>query len=109
MAAAHFNPPAPIFDLSRTLVLSSPTPPIQIANELSNSMTRSTYRLHWNWLAVWENFGTLVQQYWNNVVPQVDKQANVFTQGEYINILYEVATDERVANEGAIKGRIQAF
>ena len=53
-----------------------------------------------------DNFGTLVHQYWNNVVPQVDKQTNVFTQGEYSNIVHAVATDARVANEGEVKGRI---
>src|SRR5437762_1728311 len=109
MAAAHFNPPAPIFDLSRTLVLSSPTPPIQVANELTNSTTRSTYRLHWNWIALWDDFGTLVHQYWNNVVPLVDKQINVFMQVEYTAIVHDVSTFRRVANEGEVKGRIKVF
>lgn len=97
------------FDLSREFVLTHSTPPIQVANVLTNSTTRSTYRLHWNWLALWENFGALVSHYWDNVVPQADKHTNVFTQGEYSGIVQDVATDSRVGNEGDVKARIQEF
>src|SRR5436309_5281480 len=103
MAAAHFDPRLPTFDLSREFILSHATPPIQVANELTNSTTRSTYRLHWNWLALWDNFGMFVNQYWNNVVPQVDKQANVFSQGEYSGRFSSISTNSRVGNEGAVK------
>ena len=82
--AAQYDPWAiQTFDLSRGFILTNPTPPIQVANLLANSTTRSTYRLHWNWLALWDNFGALVHEYWNNVVPQVDKQSNVYTQAAY--------------------------
>src|SRR5436190_17459919 len=101
MAAAHFDPRLPTFDLSREFILSHATPPIQVANELTNSTTRSTYRLHWNWLAVWDNFGALVQQYWNNVVPQTDKQANVYTQGAFRDRFQSVSMNSQVGNEGA--------
>jgi hypothetical protein len=108
--AAQYDPWAlQPFDLSRRFILTNPTPPIQVGNELTNSTTRSTYRLHWNWLALWDNFGALVNQYWNNVVPQANKQSNVFTQGEYSGIVQDVATFIRVGNEGDVKGRIQAF
>ena len=109
MAAPHFDPRLPTFDLSRGFILSYATPPIQVANELTNSTTRSTYRLHWNWLALWDNFGTLVHQYWNNTVLQVDKQANVFSRGAYSDRFSSVSTNFRVGNEGAVKEKIQAF
>jgi hypothetical protein len=108
--AVQFDPWAPqTFDLSREYILSNPTPSIQVANVLTNSTTKSTYRLHWNWLALWEDFGNLVHQYWNNVVPQADKRRNVFSRGAYSNAVQLVATFMRVANEGDIKGRIQDF
>jgi hypothetical protein len=108
--AVQFDPWAPqTFDLSREYILSSPTPPIRVANVLTNSTTRSTYRLHWNWLAPWEDFGDLVYRYWNNVVPQNDKQSNVYTQVAYSERVQMVATFTSVANEGDVKGRIQDF
>src|SRR6266480_3551966 len=107
MAATQYDPWAlPIFNLSREFILTYPTPPIQVANELANSTTRSTYRLHWNWIALWDNFGTLVHQYWNNIVPQVDKPTNVFTRGEYSGRVQLIAMDSRVGNEGEVKGKI---
>ena len=110
MAAAQYDPWAlPIFDLSREFILTYPTPPIQVANELANSTTRSTYRLHWNWIALWDDFGTLVHQYWNHVVPFADKQSNIFTQAEYTAIVHDVSTFSRVANEGEVKGKIRDF
>ena len=108
--AAQYDPWDPeIFDLFRQYILTSPTPPIRVANVLTNSMTRSTYRLHWYWLALWEDFGDLVNQYWNNVVPQADKQRNVFTRAAYRNRVQIVAMDARVANEGNIKMWIDKF
>lgn len=76
---------------------------------LRNSTTRPTYRLHWDWMAVREGFGNLVYQYCNNVILQVDKQRNVYTQGEYSDGVQTIATFTRVANEGDVKGRIQEF
>lgn len=108
--AAQYDPWAiQNFDLSRGFILTNPTPPIQVANLLANSTTRSTYRLHWNWLALWDDFGALVHEYWNNVVPQADKQSNVYTQASYRDRVQRVATFSRVANEGDVKGRIQEF
>src|SRR5436190_21226813 len=108
--AAQFDPWAiQTFDLSRGFILTNPTPPIQVANMLTNSTTRSTFRLHWNWLVPWDNFNDLVYQYWNNIVPQIDKQSNVYTQAEYRGRVQIVATDVGVANEGDIKGRIEKF
>jgi hypothetical protein len=108
--AAHYDPRAlQTFDLSREFILTYPTPAIGVADELTRSTTRSTYRLRWNQLALWDNFGALVQHYWNNVVPQIDKQCNVYTQGEYSGRLQLVATFSRVGNEGDVKGRIQDF
>ena len=108
--AAQYDPWAiQTFNLCRGDILTYPIPPVQLANELTRSTTRSTYRLHWNQLALWENFGAHVHHYWNNVVPQADKQSSVFTQGEYSGIVQRVATFRRVGNEGDVKGRIQDF
>jgi hypothetical protein len=97
------------FDLSRAFILTHPTPPICIANELANSTTRSTFRLHWDTLTLWDNFGGLVTHYWTNLVPAADKQAMVFTRGEYSGLIQRVATFMSVGNEGDVKGRIQDF
>lgn len=108
--AAPANPWAPVaFDLSREYILTSPTPPIRVANVVTNSTTRSRFRLHWNWIAPWDDFGGLVQQYWNDVVPQIDKQRNVYAQSAYFDMLQNVATDFRVSNEGKIKVCIDMF
>ena len=105
--AAPYDPWAiQAFDLSRQYILSSPMPPIQVANAnmLTNSTTRSTYRLHWNWLALWDDFGALVPHYWNKVVPQADKQRNVYTQAAYRTIVQGVATFTRVATKATSRG-----
>lgn len=108
--AAQYDPWAQqTFDLSRQYILSSPMPSIRISNVLTNSTTRSTYRLHWNWLALWDDFEALVYQYWNNFVPQTDKQRNVYTQAVYSDRVQIVATDTRVANEGNVKECIKEF
>jgi hypothetical protein len=108
--AAQYDPRAPqTFNLSRQFILTNATPPIQVANVLTNSTTKSTYRLHWDWISLWEDFGDRVYQYWNNVVPQADKQRNVYTQAAYSERVQTVATFTRVANEGDVKGRIQEF
>jgi hypothetical protein len=108
--AGHFNPfVPPPFDLSRDYVLSAATPPIQIANAVTNSTTRSTYRLHWNRIQVWEDFGTRVHHYWNNVVLQVDKQHNVYHAIHYSGRVRTVAFLGQVANEGNVKGCISEF
>ena len=108
--AAAFDPWAQqIFNISREFILSYPTPPIQIAHRVTRSTTRSVYRLQWNWIASWDNFGALVHHYWNNIVTQNDKQTNVYTQGAYTDRVQGVAMLNTNANEGDIKGRIDAF
>jgi hypothetical protein len=107
---AQFDPWAmEVFDLSRQFILANPTPPVQVANVVTNSTTRSTYRLHWNWLAHWEGFGDLVSQYWNQAVSQIDKQRNVYMQATYRNAVQSITTDLRVSNEGNIRLCIDKF
>src|SRR5579859_952594 len=105
--ASQFDPRA--FNLSCEYILSNPTPSIQVGNSHSNSTTRSTYRLHWNGIRLWGDFGDLVNQYWNNVVSQADKQRYVFTQDAYRDAVQGIATDMRVANEGNVKVCIDGF
>ena len=107
--AAQFDPWAQVFNLSREYILSSPTPPIHIADIVSQSTTRSAYRLHWNTIALWGNFGDLVQQYWNPVVTQADKQQFVFTQDGYRLIVQTLASGMRIANEDITKVCIDTF
>ena len=76
---------------------------------LTNSTTKSTYLIHWNQLALWENFAALVSDYRNNVAPQVDRRPNVFIQGVYSSIVQRVAADSRVGDEGDVKDYIQDF
>ena len=107
--AGQYDPYAlQTFDLSREFILSYSTPPILVANQLTNSTTRSIYRLHWDWIALWDNFGNCVYHYWNNV-PQIDKESNVFTQIAYRFVTQRVATYTGVGNEGDVKNRIQEF
>jgi len=107
--ATQFDPWAQVFNLSREYILSSPTPPIQIADIVSQSTTRSTYRLHWNTIAFWGNFGDLVQHYWNNVVTQADKQQFVFTQDGYRLMVQTLASGMSIANEDITKVCIDTF
>ena len=67
------------FDMNRNSVLTFELPAIPLAPvaELSRSTTLSRYRLHWDHLFRWNNFGQTVQQYWDTV-PEADKLANVF-------------------------------
>jgi hypothetical protein len=106
--AAVWDPWAQAFDLARSYILTSPTPPIRIADSHSNSTTMSTYRLHWNTIASWDNFGMLVQQYWNSV-PQVDKDQLVFTRGYYQIALQTLATVMSISTEGNVKVCIDTF
>ena len=97
------------FNLSRDYILSQSTPLINPGDSLSESTTKSTYRLHWNEIYLWDNFGDSVGNYWNNVVSQADKQRDVFTQHTYSNAVQSLATDMRVTNEGNIKVCIDKF
>ena len=106
--AAPFDPwGQAAFDLSRNYVLTNPTPPVTVSNLLTNSTTRSVYRLHWNTIAHWNDFGAQVVQYWN-AVPQVDKQANVMTRTAYGDRFQDVGYS-RAGNEGDVKALISAF
>jgi hypothetical protein len=107
--AAQYDPWTSVFDLSREYILSNPTPPIQIADSHSASTTRSTYRLHWNGIALWADFGDLVHQYWNNVVTPDDKQQYVFDTGSYSRAVQQIAMETRVSNESNVKVCIDAF
>jgi hypothetical protein len=97
----------PPFDTSREYVLTHSTPPIRIANLLTNSTTRSTYRLHWNRIALWNDFSDRVIQYWNTV-PQLDRQGNVMLWWDYVMRFRRVGNSE-AGNEGEVKTLIYDF
>jgi hypothetical protein len=106
--AAQYNPLAqPLFDLSRDFILTYPTPPITVSNVLTNSTTRSVYRLRWNTIMPWNDFGARVIQYLATV-PQDDKQANVITQGEYSG-RYQRVMNSPAGNEGLVKALVGDF
>jgi hypothetical protein len=106
--AAQFDPCGPPpFDLSRDYVLTHSTPPIGISNLLTNSTTRSVYRLHWNTINVWDDFGPRVIQYWNNV-PQHDKQGLVMPQAAY-GYLFQSVGHSVAGNEGDVKALVNEF
>ena len=108
--AAVFDPWAQVqFNLSREYVLSNPIPPVQIADTCSHSTTKSVYRLHWNGIGLWNNFGNLVNQYWNNVVSQADKQQYVSYRDAYRVALQTVAKDIRVSDKEIVKVCIDTF
>ena len=106
--AVPYNPQQQLlFDLSRDFVLTHSTPPVAVANVLTNSTTQSVYRLHWNTITPWNGFGNTVIQYWN-AVPQHDKQENVITQGAYADHFQSVGFSQ-AGNEGNIKALIDLF
>jgi hypothetical protein len=107
--AAQFDPWAPqALDLSREAVLTHPVPPLCIANRRTISTTRSTYRLRWNTLAIWDDFPNFVINYWN-AVPQYDKQTNITTRAEYGARFRYVGTWSRAANEGNVREQFLQF
>ena len=95
------------FDLSREHVLMYPIPPVQIGNRVTQSTTRSVYRLHWDTIDLWDDFGARVIQYWNTV-PQADRQSNVMTRVSYGDRFREVGHSV-VANEGDVKSVVAEF
>jgi hypothetical protein len=95
------------FYLSCDYVLTNPTPPTLIADVLTHSTTRSVYRLHWNTITPWNDFGTRVIQYWNNTL-QLDKQTNVMTGGDYGARSRDVGYS-RAGNEGDVRALIIEF
>jgi len=108
MAVAPFDWWAqPVLDLSRELILTSPTPPTLIADRVTHSTTRSVYRVHWNTIAPWNDFAAQVIHYWNNV-PQVDKQAHVMEQGDYRGCFQRVGFSV-AGNEGNVRVLIHDF
>jgi Protein kinase domain len=80
-----------------------------VANVLTRSTTRSTYRLHWNRLAHWDDFGARVIEYWNNTVTQNDKQAAVLHHGAYSHATQLVTLYSRAASEDQVKGYLRDF
>ena|SRR5579859_6640250 len=109
MAAVYDSYAQVAFNLSCNYILSTPTPPIPIADTVSNSTTRSTYCLHWNGIALWANFEDLVRHYWNNIVSQADKKQYVFDQGAYSTASQYLATGMAASLEDAVKVCIDTF
>jgi hypothetical protein len=97
------------FDLSRQRLLGYNMVPIRVGHDLSSSTTLSTYRLRWNWIQLWDDFGNRVHQYWENVVTQDDKQENVYTQNTLTHQAQTVALHYVNAKEGDVQGRIDYF
>jgi hypothetical protein len=103
----------PGFDLSREFILTYPTPTVRVGrvDDISMSTTMSTYRLHWNDIRVWEDFGNEVHQYWNHTMPQHDKPVNVMNQAIYSEIVRVLSTRaaSAITNEGRVRQSIDAF
>ena len=110
MAAGGYNPWAQqVFNLSRDFILTYPTPIIQVADRVTASTTKSTYRLHWNSIGLWPDFSAQVIAYWNAVPPN-DKQSNVYTQDAYTNRFQAVSSGfSQAANEGNVKDLLHTF
>src|SRR5579859_590259 len=93
--------------LSTSLVLTYSTPPVTVSNLLTNSTTRSVYRLEWDTIAVWYDFAPRVIQYWN-AFPQVDKQSNVMTRTTY-GERFQVVGNSAAGHEGDVKAVTNEF
>jgi len=108
MAVAPFDPwGQPALDLSRDLILTNPTPLTLVADRVTHSTTRSVYRVHWNTIAPWNDFGARVIHYWNNV-SQVDKQTNVMERAAYRDRFQRVEFS-MAGNEGNVRALIFEF
>jgi hypothetical protein len=106
--AGQYNPQVqPIFDLSRDFVLTYSTPAVTLSDVLTSSTTQSVYRLHWNTIALWNDFGPQVIQYWN-AVPQFDKQSNVMTRTAYGD-RFQAVGYSTAGNEGDVKALVNEF
>lgn len=103
LAAPPYNEYAPIgFDMSRSELLSRPTPQFTPAVERARSTTKSKYRLRWNHLLPWNGFEAAVVNYWN-ALPQNDKFAAVTSRFNHSFAVQTIANDTRIASEGDIR------
>jgi hypothetical protein len=105
--AAHLFPEACIqhFDLSREQLLTLPMQVFNVAGQVTRSATFSAYRVRWNTLHAWDDFGTLVTEYWANTVSEEDKAALI----EYrtsLNNVYNRAAGAIVSTEEHVKQAI---
>jgi hypothetical protein len=106
--------PRPVlqFDLARGVILCWPTPAPKIAmpHLLTRSSTVSPYRVHWNELLPWNDFGETVSRYWNNIVPQHDKAQNVIVMATFISKVQEVSFPSTAASrESRVRKCLEDF
>lgn len=101
--AAHLFPEARIqqFDLNREQLLTLPMQVFSIAAQVTRSATFSAYRVRWNTLHMWDDFGPLVAEYWANTVSEEDKAALIEYRTSLNNVYNRVAgtivsTEEQV-------------
>jgi len=96
------------FDVSRENALSASLPPFRVGDQPSTSTTRSRYRLRWNQLYVWDDFGDRVSDYWNTV-PHFDR-TNLVANYVDMHIRWRsIANDPRILSEEDIKVAINSY
>ena len=97
-----------VFDVNRESLVGYSLPPFRAGDQPSASTTRSRYRLRWNQLAVWDDFGDRVSEYWNTV-PQADRNALVANQGELQGRWQFIANNPRILSEDDIKQCMDSY
>jgi hypothetical protein len=97
------------FNVARADVLGLALPPFRAGDHPSISTTRTRYRLRWNQLHVWNDFGTTVSNYWNIQVSQMDQAALVSTQNEIQGRWQSIANNQRILSEDDIKSAIESY
>jgi hypothetical protein len=106
--ALPFAAPSLPFDIVRETLLLHPLPPFRTGNRPSASTTTSRYRLRWNRLTVWNDFGNRVSEYWNTV-PQADRNALVAHQMVVQHLWQSIANNSRILCEEDIKACVELY
>lgn len=104
-----WTPAVPIvFDVNRQSLLGYHLPPFRVSDQPSALTTTSRYRLRWNHLDIWNDFGHRVSTYWNTV-PQADRTASVAAQIQLQDRWQSIANNSRILSEDDIKACIDLY
>ena len=106
---AAVNPVVPVPTVMRESLLLTALPPFRHGPQPSTSVTRCRYRLRWNELHLWNNFGQSVSDYWNTQVSYADRAALVTTLQAIGERWNDIANYPRTLTEDDIKGKIDTY
>jgi hypothetical protein len=106
---AAVDPDVAEVSTARESLLLTPLPPFRQGPQPSTSVTRCRYRLRWNELLHWNNFGQNVSDYWNTQVSYADRAALVTTLQAIRERWRQIADYPRTLTEDDIKAHIDNY